>query len=441
MAFGLYLEKYELIIEIIVSGDETVKQKIQKFFLENKYRSLLIICLAGLSLIFLSRLIFTSEKAIKKEVLKPLVHTEVIYRRPMYKTISLFGKTVSDAQVDIINKYAGKIEEINVDLGSNVNKDDILIIQELHDVDAELLKAQARYREADATASKTDTEYNADYYKYKADYELAQINFERYKKLHEMGAVSKLEYDKIKQVMVNAQAAYESLADQKLYDGVPASLYAKEQVAQRRYQEFVLLRNKKSDMVLKAPRSGIISYRNAEVGSYVQAGTKLLTITDNSSFYIDCSISEYDAAVLATGNMINAEIEALGKSFPGEIIFVSPNKDVKDRTYSARIKLLANDASIKAGKFARSELKFLQKDSVLCVNKDVVVDKNGKKYIFIVNADKKLEQREVKLGLRNDSDVEIVGGLNDGEMIAVDNLSRLRHGLEVNIENEKGGSI
>ena len=66
---------------------------------------------------------------------------------------------------------------------------------------------------------------------------------------------------------------------------------------------------------------------------------------------------------------------------------------------------------------------------------------NGKKYIFIVNADKKLEQREVKLGLRNDSDVEIVGGLNDGEMIAVDNLSRLRHGLEVNIENEKGGSI
>ena len=68
-------------------------------------------------------------------------------------------------------------------------------------------------------------------------------------------------------------------------------------------------------MVLKAPRSGIISYRNAEVGSYVPAGTKLLTITDNSSFYIDCSISEYDAAVLVTGNMINAEIEAREKVF------------------------------------------------------------------------------------------------------------------------------
>ena len=56
---------------------------------------------------------------------------------------------------------------------------------------------------------------------------------------------------------------------------------------------------------------------------------------------------------------------------------------MNDRTYSARIKLLANDASIKAGMFARSELKFLQKDSVLCVNKDVVVDKNGKN-IFLL---------------------------------------------------------
>ena len=72
----------------------------------------------------------------------------------MYKTVALFGKTVSDAQIDIVNKYAGKIEVINVDLGSKVDKDDVLLIQELQDVDAELLKAQARYREADATASK-----------------------------------------------------------------------------------------------------------------------------------------------------------------------------------------------------------------------------------------------------------------------------------------------
>lgn len=418
-----------------------MRQKIQKFLLENKYRGLITICTLGVCLFFLSKLIFTSEKNVRKEVLKPLVHTETVYRRPMHKTISLFGKTVSDAQIDIVNKYAGKIEQINVELGSIVNKDDVLLVQELQDIDAELLKAQARYKEADATASKTDTEYSADYYKYKADYELAQLNFERYKKLHEMGAVSKLEYDKFKQVMVNAQAAYESLAEQKLYEGVPASLYAKEQVAQRRYQEFILLQNKKDDMILKAPRAGMISYRNAEVGAYAQAGTKLLTITDNSSFYIDCSISEYDAAVLAVGNNIIATIDALGKSLPGEIIFVSPNKVENNKNYNVRIKLLEEDKKIKAGMFARSELKFLQKDAAIYVNKDIVVDRNGKKYVFVINDDNKLEQREVKLGLRNDSEIEIVSGLTEGETVAVDNLSRLRQGLEIKIENDKGDNV
>ncbi|CAK7026149.1 efflux RND transporter periplasmic adaptor subunit [uncultured Phascolarctobacterium sp.] len=418
-----------------------MRQKIQKFLLENKYRGLITICALGVCLFFLSKLIFTSEKNVRKEVLKPLVHTETAYRRPMHKTISLFGKTVSDAQIDIVNKYAGKIEQINVELGSIVNKDDVLLVQELQDIDAELLKAQARYKEADATASKTDTEYSADYYKYKADYELAQLNFERYKKLHEMGAVSKLEYDKFKQVMVNAQAAYESLAEQKLYEGVPASLYAKEQVAQRRYQEFILLQNKKDDMILKAPRAGMISYRNAEVGAYAQAGTKLLTITDNSSFYIDCSISEYDAAVLAVGNNIIATIDALGKSLPGEIIFVSPNKVENNKNYNVRIKLLEEDKKIKAGMFARSELKFLQKDAAIYVNKDIVVDRNGKKYVFVINDDNKLEQREVKLGLRNDSEIEIVSGLTEGETVAVDNLSRLRQGLEIKIENDKGDNV
>ena len=418
-----------------------MRQKIQKFLLENKYRGLITICALGVCLFFLSKLIFTSEKNVRKEVLKPLVHTETVYRRPMHKTISLFGKTVSDAQIDIVNKYAGKIEQINVELGSIVNKDDVLLVQELQDIDAELLKAQARYKEADATASKTDTEYSADYYKYKADYELAQLNFERYKKLHEMGAVSKLEYDKFTQVMVNAQAAYESLAEQKLYEGVPASLYAKEQVAQRRYQEFILLQNKKDDMILKAPRAGMISYRNAEVGAYAQAGTKLLTITDNSSFYIDCSISEYDAAVLAVGNNIIATIDALGKSLPGEIIFVSPNKVENNKNYNVRIKLLEEDKKIKAGMFARSELKFLQKDAAIYVNKDIVVDRNGKKYVFVINDDNKLEQREVKLGLRNDSEIEIVSGLTEGETVAVDNLSRLRQGLEIKIENDKGDNV
>lgn len=116
-------------------------------------------------------------------------------------------------------------------------------------------------------------------------------------KLYEMGAVAEAEYDSKKQIMVNAQAAYEALSKQKNYGDAAASVYAREQVAERRYQEYILAQNKKTDMILKAPGNGIISYRNAEIGEYIPAGTKLLTITDNSKLHIDCNISEANAKV------------------------------------------------------------------------------------------------------------------------------------------------
>lgn len=79
-------------------------------------------------------------------------------------------------------------------------------------------------------------------------------------------------------------------------------------------------------MTIRAPRKGIISYRNAEAGSYVAANTHLFTLVDNSSFYIDCLVSEYDAALLKAGETVSANLEALGKKYPGTLTFVSPDK-------------------------------------------------------------------------------------------------------------------
>lgn len=408
-------------------------KKILRNLLKNKYIKLMLIVVLGIILILIYQLMFKSESA-SREILKPIVHVEEVYKKPMYKEISLFGKTEANAQIDIINKHAGKIANINVDLGSFVHKGDILIEQDLQDAEAELQKAYARYRENDAKAAENNAEFNSDYYKYKADYELAKLNYERYKKLYEMGAVAEAEYDSKKQIMVNAQAAYEALSKQKNYGDAAASVYAREQVAERRYQEYILAQNKKTDMILKAPGNGIISYRNAEIGEYIPAGTKLLTITDNSKLHIDCNISEANAAVVKADTKITMNIEALGKSFDGIISYVSPDKNEDSNSYLARIKLLEQNEEVKSGMFARGYLKILIKEDALYVNKDIIKDKNGKKYVFIVNKNNQLEQREVTLGINNDTEVEIIDGINEGEVVVLDNLSRLRDGIKVQID-------
>ena len=79
-------------------------------------------------------------------------------------------------------------------------------------------------------------------------------------------------------------------------------------------------------------------------------------------------------------------------------------------------------------------LKILIKEDALYVNKDFIKDKNGKKYVFIVNKNNQLEQREVTLGINNDTEVEIIDGINEGEVVVLDNLSRLRDGIKVQID-------
>ena len=127
-------------------------------------------------------------------------------------------------------------------------------------------------------------------------------------------------------------------------------------------------------------------------------------------------------------------IEALGKSFDGIISYVSPDKNEDSNSYLARIKLLEQNEEVKSGMFARGYLKILIKEDALYVNKDIIKDKNGKKYVFIVNKNNQLEQREVTLGINNDTEVEIIDGINEGEVVVLDNLSRLRDGIKVQID-------
>lgn len=102
----------------------------KNYILQHKLLSLLAICVIGITLTLGLRHL-SNQSTSKKAVMKPIVHTQVVSRRPLYKSITLFGQLKAKAQIDIVNKYAGIVDEINVDLGSKVQAGDILLVQHL----------------------------------------------------------------------------------------------------------------------------------------------------------------------------------------------------------------------------------------------------------------------------------------------------------------------
>lgn len=401
--------------------------------LANNKKKLAIIGIAILALLFLSyRGIYSKNmaKGQRPDNTKPAVDVMTVQRKDMIRKIDLTGQTVPESQVDIAAKYTGKITQINVELGQRVSPGQILLIQDNSDVDIAISQNEASFRQANADTIESNATFQASYQKAQSDYQHSVTTYERYKTLYAEGAISKESLDNTEQQMISSRSALDTWSKQ-LTAGSAASVDSKMASRDKAQSAIDALRNQKADLTLRAPRSGVIGFRQAEVGNIVSAGQKLLSIVDNSNIYVDCSVSEQDIGQITLGVPTSISIESLGKSYTGKIIYISPAIDSKTQAFTIRVALDKPDATIRSGMFARTTIDVALRLQTLFVPKEAVISLNGKDRIFIVNSNDQIEERIVQLGLRNDKSIEILDGLNDGEQIAVSNLSRLKAGTDI----------
>ncbi len=349
----------------------------------------------------------------------------------MTRRIELTGKTVPEAQVDISAKYSGKITQINVTLGQQVEAGQILLVQDTNDIDAALAQNEAALRGAEADAIESNASFQASYEKAKSDYQLSLANFQRYKTLYEKGAVSKQALDSAEQTVIAAKAAVDTWANQ-LMAGSSASVMSKQAARDKAQGGIDALQHQRNDMIIRAPRAGIIGFRQAEAGSLAQAGQKLLSIVDNSKIYVDCPVSEQDIGQIVLDMPAKVAIESLGKTYSSKVIYISPAMDAATQSFTVRLALEGADDTLKAGLFARTNISILLRPNTIFVPKEAVVSVNGRERVFIIDDNNQVVERGVQIGLRNDLFVEIIKGVSEGERIAVSNLARLKAGMTVN---------
>jgi len=405
--------------------------------LKNNKKKLAIIGIAILAILFLSyRGIYSKNiaKGQRPDNSKPAVDILTIQRKDMTRQIGLTGQTVPESQVDIAAKYTGKITQINVELGQQVSPGQVLLIQDNSDIDIAISQNEASFRQASADTIESNATFQASYQKAQSDYQHSVTTYERYKTLYAQGAISKETLDNTEQQMVSSRSALDTWSKQ-LIAGSAASVESKLASQDKAQSAIDALKNQKADLILRAPRSGVIGFRQAEVGNIVSAGQKLLSIVDNSNIYVDCSVSEQDIGQMALGTPTTISIESLGKSYSGKIIYISPAMDSKTQTFTIRIALDQPDANIRSGMFTRTSINTTLRPQTLFVPKEAVVSLNGKDRIFVINSNNQVEERIVQLGLRNDKNIEILNGLNDGEQVAVSNLARLKPGTDVTPNN------
>lgn len=362
---------------------------------------------------------------------KPLVTIEKVQQQDLIRPVVLTGKVTAQAEVPLSAKYGAKVSEVRVNLGQAVQAGEVLLVQEAADVAQSLTGAVASQKGAEADAQSSNAAYQSGYQKAQADYNTALTTYGRYAQLLEQGAVAQEALDQKKQALDAAQAALDSWRLQ-MSGNTSASVSAKQYAAQKAQSDAAVLQQKMDDMVIRAPLSGTISYRQVEPGQFVTAGQTLLILVDNSQFNLDCWVPEQDAAQLSIGQSLNIAIDALGRTVPGQIIFVSPSADSKTMMYQVRLSL-KESAGLKSGLFAKGEAQILLRPQTISLPIEAVKDHNGQMSVFVLMDKGIVEERTVQLGLKNDSRVEILSGLQVGEQVVTSNISRLKTGMAVKV--------
>jgi len=170
-------------------------------------------------------------------------------------------------------------------------------------------------------------------------------------------------------------------------------------------------------VLLRAPRSGEVTEKMVIEGQAVRAGDNLFKIADARVLWVDLAIFEQDAPAVRVGTSATITVDALpGRTFRGSVTFIYPQLDQKTRTLTARVTVENSDRAMRPGMYATAALATAGRRRV-SVPLEAVLPTGTKDLVFVNRGDGRFVPREVRVGLRGDSLVEIVEGLKPGEEV------------------------
>ena len=188
---------------------------------------------------------------------------------------------------------------------------------------------------------------------------------------------------------------------------------------------------KLSTKTITAPFAGVVGKRGISGSSLGSENTIILTLDDSRKVLCDLKIPEVYAAVLKKGLKLNAKFSAYkDKTYKGKIESVASRVDAQTRSILARAKIDNENSEIIPGSLLEIEILYNEKDA-LSVPDTSIMYEGSKKFIYKIIENNVIKKTEIETGVRNKGNLEILKGLNEGDKIIAEGLTKVRPGMKV----------
>jgi membrane fusion protein, multidrug efflux system len=333
-----------------------------------------------------------------EEIAVPTVDVVHPSSEPPQSELELPSTLQAYIEAPIYARTTGYLRRWYKDIGSKVSKGELLADIETPEVDQELQQARAARDQASAQLK------------------LAQSSAKRWENLQKMDAVSQQETDERSSSYIQGEA----------------NLNAAEANVRR-------LEQLESFKHIYAPFSGVITTRNTDVGSLVNAGNggptqQLFVIAQIDPIRIYVSVPEVDSPSIHKGVKVDIEVPALiGKHFTGSVVRTAEAIDPATRTLNTEIDVPNPKGQLLPGSYAQVHLALNQQVQRLTLPSNALLFRAEGPRAAVVGAGSKVELRPIAIGRDFGNTVEIISGLQPADAVVVSPSDSLENGQVVRI--------
>ena len=306
----------------------------------------------------------------------PVVSVEKVFVREVPQTATYTSTVQAYVKNNIAPQMAGRITKINVEIGDNVKKGQVLAEMDK----SQLLQAQLQLANQ-------------------------EVELQRLKALYDAGGISKSDYDAVEMSYNIAKTQVENLVE---------------------------------NTILRSPVDGVVTARNYDAGDMFAMSAPIYVVEQIKPVKILVAISESEYTKVKKGDSVEIVADALPEiTFYGKIEKIYPTIDPTTRTFNVEVVVANNYSTLRPGMFARVKIDFGANSNVVIPDVAVVKQQgSGERFVYVLNADGTVEYRKIVLGRRMGKEYEVLEGLSDGDKIVTGGQIRLKDGVKVTVNEQ-----
>ena len=367
--------------------------------------------------------------------------TALVTRRDLSATVTAMGtiRAMVGAEVKVGSRTPGRVEHLAVQVGDRVKAGQVIARLEQDDLRAAVEKARADLAAAEAKLATVRNgarpqeiqAAEATLRQAEANRLLTQVNLERYRQLYEVDGGIALQvvdtaardYD-VAGAQVRSAREQLSLTREKY---TPEDLqYAEAQVAQAR----AALRIAEASLgyaTITAPLSGVVASVSVQQGETVTSGSAaaqaptFITLIDLNRLQVDAYVDETDIGKVRVGQDATFTVDAFpDREFSGRVTAIYPKALIQQNvvTYDVAIAIENREGLLRPDMTANTTITVAKRDKVLAVPNQAVRREDGQRVAFVQVGDQ-LVRRTIKIGWKDKTSTEVLGGLSEGDRVVV----------------------